>query len=187
MRSALTMLGVFIGVAALIAMVAVGNGANAAVRKQIESLGTNLVVVLPGAVLTGGARVGFGSASTLDRGGCAGDPPRGLTVSLVAYLMRQMGQVQLRNQNWTTNIQAISLNYPPVTNWRIAEGRGISADDERSGALVVVIGRTVYKQLFARGENPLGTTILVKGSPFTWSACLRQRARVCGDRTRTIW
>jgi macrolide transport system ATP-binding/permease protein len=165
LRSALTMLGVFIGVAALIAMVAVGNGANAAVRKQIESLGTNLVVVLPGSVLTGGARSGFGSASTLTVADAQAIRREATEVGLVAYLMRQMGQVQLRNQNWTTNIQAISLNYPPVTNWRIAEGRGIGADDERSGALVVVIGHTVYKQLFARGENPLGTTILVKGSP----------------------
>jgi macrolide transport system ATP-binding/permease protein len=165
LRSALTMLGVFIGVAALIAMVAVGNGANAAVRKQIESLGTNLAVVLPGAVLTGGARAGFGSASTLTVADAQAIRHEASNVGLVAYLMRQMGQVQLRNQNWTTNIQAVSLNYPPVTNWRIAEGRGISIDDERSGALVVVIGRTVYKQLFARGENPLGATILVKGSP----------------------
>ncbi len=165
LRSALTMLGVFIGVAALIAMVAVGNGANAAVRKQIESLGTNLAVVLPGAVLTGGARAGFGSASTLTVADAEAIRREAPAVGLVAYLMRQMGQVQLRNQNWTTNIQAVSLNYPPVTNWRIAEGRGIGANDERSGALVVVIGHTVYKQLFARGENPLGATILVKGSP----------------------
>lgn len=165
LRSALTMLGVFIGVAALIAMVAVGNGANAAVRKQIESLGTNLVVVLPGAVLTGGARAGFGSASTLTVADAQAIRREAPAVGLVAYMMRQMGQVQLRNQNWTTNIQAVSLNYPPVTNWRIAEGRGISSDDERSGALVVVIGRTIYKQLFARGENPLGATILVKGAP----------------------
>lgn len=165
LRSALTMLGVFIGVAALIAMVAVGNGANAAVRKQIESLGTNLVVVLPGAVLTGGARAGFGSASTLTVADAQAIRREAPAVGLVAYMMRQMGQVQLRSQNWTTNIQAVSLNYPPVTNWRIAEGRGISSDDERSGALVVVIGRTIYKQLFARGENPLGATILVKGSP----------------------
>ena len=84
---------------------------------------------------------------------------------LVAYLMRQMGQVQFGNQNWTTNIQAVSLNYPPVTNWRIEAGRGVSPEDERSAAFVVVIGRTVYRQLFAHGENPLGATILVKGFP----------------------
>ena len=77
MRSALTMLGVFIGVAALIVMVAVGNGASEAVRKQIESLGTNVVVILPGALSTGGIRAGFGSASYADGRGRARDPPRG--------------------------------------------------------------------------------------------------------------
>ena len=165
LRSALTMLGVFIGVAALIAMVSVGDGANAAVRKQIESLGTNLAVVLPGAVLTGGARAGFGSASTLTVADAQAIRREAARVQLVAYLMRQMGQVQLGNQNWTTNIQAVSLNYPPVTNWSIDSGRGILPEDERSAALVVVLGRTVYRQLFQHGENPLGATILVKGFP----------------------
>ena len=165
LRSALTMLGVFIGVAALIVMVAVGDGANAAVRKQIESLGANLAVVLPGAVLTGGARAGFGSASTLTVADAQAIRREAPSVALVAYLMRQMGQVQLGNQNWTTNIQAVSLNYPPVTNWTIESGRGIGTDDERVAALVVVIGRSVQKQLFRHGEDVLGATILVKGVP----------------------
>ncbi len=165
LRSALTMLGVFIGVAALIAMVAVGNGANTAVRKQIESLGANLAVVLPGAVLTGGARAGFGSASTLTVADAQAIRREAPDVGLVAYLMRQMGQVQLGNQNWTTNIQAISLNYPPVTNWTIESGREISDDDERGAALVAVIGHSVQKQLFQHSEEPLGATILVKGFP----------------------
>jgi macrolide transport system ATP-binding/permease protein len=165
LRSALTMLGVFIGVAALIAMVAVGNGANAAVRKQIESLGTNLAVVLPGAVLTGGARAGFGSASTLTVADAQAIRREATTVALVAYLMRQMGQVEIGNQNWTTNIQAVSVNYPPVTNWTVESGRGITPEDEKSAALVVVIGRTVQKQLFSHGENPIGATILIKGFP----------------------
>ncbi|MGA3063418.1 MAG: ABC transporter permease [Methylocystis sp.] len=165
LRSALTMLGVFIGVAALIAMVAVGNGANAAVRKQIESLGTNLAVVLPGAVLTGGARAGFGSASTLTVADAQAIRREATTVALVAYLMRQMGQVEIGNQNWTTNIQAVSVNYPPVTNWTVESGRGITPEDEKSAALIVVIGRTVQKQLFSHGENPIGATILIKGFP----------------------
>ncbi len=165
LRSALTMLGVFIGVAALIAMVAVGRGANEAVRKQIESLGTNLVVVLPGAVNSGGMRGGFGSASTLTVADAQAIRREAGAVSLVSYLSRQMSQVQNGNQNWTTNVQGVSVNYPPVTNWRIEAGRGVDNDDERNAALVVVIGRTVYKQLFARDENPIGATILVKGVP----------------------
>ncbi len=126
MRSALTMLGVFIGVAALIAMVAVGQGANDAVRKQIESLGTNLLVVVPGATTMGGMRSGQGSASTLtvvDAQALRREAP---AVGSVSYLIRQTGQVQYANQNWTTSIQGVSANYPPITNWQIPSGRGIS-------------------------------------------------------------
>ena len=94
MRSALTMLGVFIGVAALIVMVAVGEGANDAVRKQIESLGTNVVVILPGAVTTGGVRGGFGSASTLTVTDAHAIRRRRRAVAQVGYLIRQTGQVQ---------------------------------------------------------------------------------------------
>jgi macrolide transport system ATP-binding/permease protein len=165
MRSALTMLGVFIGVAALIVMVAVGQGANDAVRKQIESLGTNVVVILPGAVTTGGIRAGFGSASTLtveDAHAIRREDP---AVAQVGYLIRQQGQVQYVNQNWTTTIQGVSANYPPITNWRIAAGRAITSDDQNKAALVAVIGRTVYNQLFSPGENPIGAYIQVKSVP----------------------
>lgn len=165
LRSTLTMLGVFIGVAALIAMVAVGQGANEAVRRRIQSLGANLVVVRPGAVVTGGVRAGFGSASTLTVADAQAIRREAKNASLVAHLTRQMGQVQYSNQNWTTNVQAVSANYPPVTNWRIAAGRGITEADDRNAALVAVIGRTVHRQLFARGQNPLGVTVLIKGVP----------------------
>ena len=165
MRSALTMLGVFIGVAALIAMVAVGQGANEAVRKQIESLGTNLVVVVPGATTMGGMRSGQGSASTLtvvDAEALRREAP---AVGSVSYLIRQMGQVQYANQNWTTNIQGVSANYPPTTNWQIASGRGISQEDDNNAALVVVLGQTVSRQLFGASENPVGAVIQVKSVP----------------------
>ncbi len=165
MRSALTMLGVFIGVAALIAMVAVGQGANEAVRKQIESLGTNLLVVVPGATSMGGMRSGQGSASTLtvvDAEALRREAPAAGSVS---YLIRQMGQVQYANQNWTTNIQGVSANYPPITNWQILAGRGISQEDGNSAALVAVIGQTVSRQLFGANESPIGAVIQVKSMP----------------------
>ena len=164
-RSGLTMLGVFIGVAALIAMVAVGEGANEAVRKQIESLGTNLMVVIPGAVTTGGSRAGFGSATTLTVQDAQSIRREATAVAKVSYLIRQQGQVQYANQNWTTIIQGVSANYPPITNWRIAAGRGITPEDEAKGDLVVVIGQTVYRQLFSSYENPLGSFIQVKSVP----------------------
>jgi macrolide transport system ATP-binding/permease protein len=165
MRSALTMLGVFIGVAALIAMVAVGQGANEAVRKRIESLGTNLLVVLPGAVTAGGVRAGSGSASTLTVTDAEAIRREAPAVGSVSYLIRQSGQVQFGNQNWTTNIQGVSPNYPPTTNWQVASGVPISAEDDANAALVVVLGDTVYHQLFDPNESPLGAVVQVKGVP----------------------
>ncbi len=165
MRSALTMLGVFIGVAALIVMVAVGDGASEAVRKQIESLGTNVVVILPGAATTGGIRAGFGSASTLTVADARAIHREDPAVAQVGYLIRQQGQVQYANQNWTTNIQGVSAVYPSITNWRIAAGRDVTAEDENKANLVVVIGQTVYHQLFGPGENPIGAFIQVKSVP----------------------
>jgi macrolide transport system ATP-binding/permease protein len=165
MRSALTALGVFIGVAALIAMVAVGEGANDAVRKQIESLGTNLVVVLPGARTAGGMRAGFGSASTLTTTDAQAIRREATAATQVSYLIRQSGQIQYGNQNWATGIQGVSPNYPPMTNWRIAEGREISEEDEDAAALVVIIGQTVATQLFGASVSPVGALIQVRNVP----------------------
>jgi macrolide transport system ATP-binding/permease protein len=165
MRSALTMLGVFIGVAALIVMVSIGQGADQAVRKQIESLGTNVVIILPGALSAGGIRGGFGSASTLTVGDAQAIRREAPAVAQVGYLIRQQAQVQYGNRNWTTNIQGVSDNYPPITNWRIAAGRAISADDEDKASLVAVIGQTISRELFGPGENPLGAFIQVRSVP----------------------
>ncbi len=163
MRSALTMLGVFIGVAALIVMVAVGQGANAAVRKQIESLGTNLLVVMPGATTRAGVRAGFGSASTLteaDARALRRDAP---AVALTAYMIRQVGQVQYGGNNWSTSIQGVTPAYLGMTNWRIQRGRALEEADQNSAAMVAVIGQTVARELFGSHANPIGANILVKG------------------------
>jgi macrolide transport system ATP-binding/permease protein len=164
-RSALTMLGVFIGVAALIAMIAVGQGAREAVRRQIESLGTNLFVVVPGATTSAGVRGGFGSASTLTVADAEAIRRESAAVGAVSYLIRQSGQVQYGDQNWTTTIQGVTPSYPLATNWRVAEGRLLNDEDERRPALVAVIGDTVRRQLFAPGESPVGAAILVRGMP----------------------
>jgi macrolide transport system ATP-binding/permease protein len=165
MRSALTMLGVFIGVAALIVMVAVGQGADEAVRKQIESLGTNVVVIIPGATSSGGIRAGFGSASTLTVEDAKAIRRENSAIAQVGYLIRQQGQVQYESQNWTTTIQGVSVNYPPITNWRITAGRDITADDENKADLVAVIGQTVERQLFGSDVDPVGSFIQVRSVP----------------------
>ncbi len=165
LRSALTMLGVFIGVAALIAMVAVGDGASAAVKKQLESLGTNMVVVQPGATTAGGVRAGAGSASTLtvvDAEAILRDDP---AVERVSYLARQAGQVQYRDQNWNTAIQGVTPSYLEIVSWHIATGSAMTEQQNDAAETVCLIGQTVYQNLFPRGEDPVGATILVKGVP----------------------
>ena len=165
MRSALTVLGVLIGVAALIAMVAVGQGANQSVRQQMLSLGTNMLVVLPGAVTSGGVRGGFGSASSLTVRDADAIGRECSAVARVGYLIRQSGQAQYGDRNWTTSIQGITQSYAEIANWHVAEGRAITADDVGDAALVAVIGQTIYRELFAPDENPIGATIFVKGVP----------------------
>lgn len=165
LRSALTMLGVFIGVAALIAMVAVGDGASAEVKKQLESLGTNMLVVQPGATSGGGVRAGAGSASTLtvtDADSILHDDP---AVQQVSYLTRQVAQVEYGSQNWSTSIQGVTPSYLDIVNWRIAAGNTMTESENDSAELVCLIGQTVYQNLFPLGENPVGAVILIKGVP----------------------
>jgi macrolide transport system ATP-binding/permease protein len=165
LRSSLTMLGVFIGVAALIAMVAVGDGASAAVKKQLESLGTNMVVVQPGATTAGGVRAGAGSASTLtvvDAETILRDDPAVLRVS---YLTRQAGQVEYGDQNWSTVIQGVTPSYLDIVSWHIASGSSMTEQENDAAETVCLIGQTVYQNLFPPGEDPIGASILIKGVP----------------------
>ena len=165
LRSALTVLGVFIGVAALIAMVAVGQGANAAVEEQIKSLGTNLLVVLPGATTSSGVRGGFGSASTLTVGDAEAIQKEASAVAAVAYLDRQVAQITSGNQNWSTSIQGVTPSYLTVRDWQVVAGRPLTEDDERDATRVCLLGQTVLKNLFGAHQNPVDATILVKNVP----------------------
>jgi macrolide transport system ATP-binding/permease protein len=165
LRSALTMLGVFIGVAALIAMVAVGAGASAAVKKQLESLGTNMVVVQPGATTAGGVRAGAGSASTLtvvDAAIILRDDP---AVQRVSYLTRQTGQVEYGDQNWSTAIQGVTPSYLEIVGWHIDSGSSMTEQQNDAAETVCWLGQTVYQNLFPPGEDPIGAIILIKGVP----------------------
>ena len=177
MRSALTMLGIFIGVAALITMVAVGQGANASVAAQIESLGTNLLVVLPGATHAGGARGGFGSASTLTVADAQAIKRDARAVANVSYQIRQQGVVQYGQNNWTTSIQGVSPSYFEIRNWPVVAGRTMSAADETDAARICLIGQTVAQNLFGPYENPVGATILVKNVPMQVVGLLQSRGQ----------
>jgi len=165
MRSILTMLGVFIGVAAVIATVAVGDGAAASVREQIQSLGSNLVVVLPGATTSNGVRAGFGSISTLTVGDAEAIEKEAPGIVAVSYIDRQVAQVVNGDRNWSTSINGVTPSYLDVRQWPVAGGRNFTEDEARAGAAVCLLGQTVANNLFGEGENPVGAIIRVKNVP----------------------
>ncbi len=165
LRSALTMLGVFIGVAALIAMVAVGEGARAAVEAQVQSLGTDLLVVLPGATRINGVRAGHGSAESLRVRDVGSILEQDSAVSDASYVNRQSTQVVNGTQNWSTSVQGVSPSYLAIRRWPVVAGRTLSAEDDHDGAAVCVLGHTVVLNLFGEFADPIGATVLVKNVP----------------------
>jgi macrolide transport system ATP-binding/permease protein len=165
LRSVLTMLGVFVGVAALITMVAVGQGANSAVIAQIERLGANLLIVLPGTSVTSGVRGGFGSASTLRVADAEAILRDASAVANVSYLLRGAAQAQYAGKNWNTTVQGVSPSYLEIQSWPLAAGRAISAQEQLTAVRVCLIGQTVLHNLFGFSQNPIGATLLVKGVP----------------------
>ena len=165
LRAGLTMLGVFIGVAALIAMVAVGEGARAAVEAQVQSLGTDLLVVLPGTTRVNGVRAGHGSAASLRVRDVAAILEEDSAVSDASYVNRQNTQVVNGNQNWNTSVQGISATYLSIRHWPVVAGRTLTLEDDHDGAAVCLLGQTVLLNLFGEFADPIGATVLVKNGP----------------------
>ena len=165
-RSLLTMLGVIIGVAAVIVTVSIGTGARVSVQKQIEGLGSNLIVVMPGSVNQGGARTGAGGASTLtaDDGMAIAKLPG---IAAVSPAVTVRAQVVAGGNNWQTMITGVAPTYTYIRSWSIASGSFFSQNDIYSAAKVAVLGQTVVQNLFPDGSSPIGKTIIAKGVPFT--------------------
>src|SRR5262249_4817148 len=105
-------------------------------------------------------------------------------VERVSYMVRQMGQVEYQGQNWTTNVQGVTPEYLPIANWKIASGRALDEADQQSAALVVLIGNTVAQQIFGGHEDPVGATILGKGSPLAVTGGLPRKGRGGGGQTQ---
>jgi macrolide transport system ATP-binding/permease protein len=162
LRSALTMLGIFIGVAALIAMLAVGEGASAALKKQLESLGTNLLVVLPGTTRANGVRAGIGSASTLRVTDGAAILEQDPAVADISYVNRQGATVVNGNQNWSTSVQGVTPSYLSIRDWPVVLGRKLEQKDEDDARTVCLLGQTVLENLFGEHQNPIGSMVRVK-------------------------
>ena len=165
LRSFLTMLGIIIGVGAVIAMVAIGEGAKKRVQDQIASLGTNVLVVLPGTVTLGGARTGSGGVQTLVDSDAKAIMREIPLVSAASPVLRSGQQVIAGDQNWSTSIQGVAPEFQEIRNWVVSDGRFISDADVESTAKVALVGQTVAKNLFG-DESPLDTIIRIKKIPF---------------------
>ena len=165
LRTVLTMLGMIIGVGAVIAMVSIGNGAKSQVEQQIASLGQNVILIFSGSVTRSGIHTGWGSAGTLtvdDAEAIAHEIPG---VAGVSPEVRNNGQIAAGNENWFTQIMGESQDYFTIRQWPVVQGAPFTAQDVRSANKVAVIGKTVADQLFP-GENPIGKILRVKSSPF---------------------
>jgi macrolide transport system ATP-binding/permease protein len=162
LRSGLTMLGIFIGVAALIAMLAVGEGARSALQAQLESLGTNLLVVLPGTTGFNGVRAGIGSATSLRVADGAAILEEDSAVAAISYVNRQSAQAVSGNRNWQTTVQGVTPSYLSIRDWPVAAGRTLNDQDENEARTVCLLGQTALTNLFGEFENPVGATLRVK-------------------------
>ena len=165
LRAFLTMLGIIIGVGAVIAMVAIGEGAKSTIRAQIAALGTNVLIVLPGSNVQGGVRAGFGNVNTLldaDAKAMARELP---SVAFVSPVLRRQEQVVAANLNWGTLAQGVAPEFQQIRDWEVAQGRFLHEGDMESAAKVAVIGQTVARQLFGT-DDALDAVIRIRNIPF---------------------
>ncbi|MBI3025410.1 MAG: ABC transporter permease [Candidatus Tectomicrobia bacterium] len=176
MRSILTMLGVIIGVGAVIAMVSVGAGAQARVSEQIQSLGSNLIVVISGSVTSGGVRLGHGSRLTLTEGDAQAIQREIPSVHVAAPAVRGGAQVVYGNLNWSTAVHGVTPEYFTARDWELASGRLFSPQDVSGAAKVAVLGQTVVQNLFS-GTDPVGQIIRIKKVPFAVVGVLERKGQ----------
>jgi putative ABC transport system permease protein len=167
LRSALTMLGIIIGVAAVIAMVSIGQGADAAVQQQIRSLGTDLIMVVPGATTAAGVRSGWGGVSNLTASDAQAIEKECASVAAVTWFRRQVIQVVYGDQNWSTVVQGTTPAFVKVRDWPVSSGAFHTQRDEETANRVAVLGQTVVDKLFGAGQDPIGATIRIKNVPFS--------------------
>src|SRR5689334_2887872 len=174
MRSVLTALGIIIGVAAVIAMVGIGNGAKAQVEAQIASLGQNVILVFSGSTTASGIRTGWGGAGTLKIEDAQAIRREVGGVTAVSEEVVSTSQVAAGNQNWFTRIYGESAEYLDIREWPLAEGAPFTDQDVRSANKTCIIGRTTATQVFGN-DDPIGQILRVKNVPFTVSGVLSSK------------
>jgi len=166
MRSSLTMLGIVIGVGAVITMLAIGTGARQRISEQISSMGSNLLIILPGSTTAGGVRMGAGTQPTLSMTDVEAIQKECPAVSYVAPVHNGVAQIVYGNLNWSTGVVGTTPAMLEVRDWPLSSGRTFTDDDVRSATKVCLLGQTVVTNLFG-AIDPIGQIIRIKNIPFT--------------------
>ncbi len=177
MRSALTALGIVIGVGAVIAMVAIGEGARRRVEATFEAMGTNLLIVLPGTSTSGGMMGGTGTQATITWADLAAIRKECKAVAAAAPLLRAGKVIQSEDRNWTTGVIGTTPDYFAIRNWKIALGHAFDTGDVDASAKVVVLGETVVDRLWAPGYDPVGQSVRIQAIPFQVIGVLQRKGQ----------
>jgi len=185
MRTLLTMLGIIIGVTAVISAISIGNGAKVQVEAQVASLGQNVLSVFPGSFSSGGARGGWGSRSTLTAEDAQAIIREVANVVAVSCEVRDRNQVLANGLNWNTQIQGESPDYLSVRAWGLSSGAMFGDADVRGASKVCIIGKTVADELFTNGD-PVGQTLRIRDIPFKVLGVLQSKGVNFLARNRTI-
>lgn len=181
LRSILTMLGIIIGVGAVIAMVSLGLGVQEKVRSSIAGLGSNLLIVLPGGTTSSGARVAYGTGSRLTYDDALAIKKNVANINAIAPSVSRSYQVVYGNQNWTTNVEGTTVDFMTVRNFNLADGGSFDNRDMETRARVAVLGQTVANNLFF-GDSPIGKTIRINKAPFRVVGVLESKGQSAGGQ-----
>ncbi len=176
MRSALTMLGIIIGVGAVIAMIAVGSGAKSVIAERIASMGSNMLIVMSGSSTSGGFRFGSGTVPTLTAEDAKAILSEISSVKYVAPTLPGVAQVVYGNQNWSTSIQGTTPEMLDIREWPVTSGRSFTQQDLDGATKVCLLGTTVVENLFG-GIDPVGQIVRIKKVPFTVIGVLGQKGQ----------
>lgn len=176
MRSFLAILGIIIGVAAVVTMVAIGTGASEKISEQISSIGSNMILILPGSTTQGGIRMGAGTQQTLTMADAEAIAKECSAVSAVAPVISGTAQVVFANQNWSTGVIGTTPDMTIVRDWNVTSGRFLTEQDVRSGTRVAVIGQTIVTQLFG-DLDPVGKIIRITKIPFEVVGVLEEKGQ----------
>jgi putative ABC transport system permease protein len=165
LRAGLTMMGIIIGIGAVVAMVSLGQGATASVQAEISSLGTNVLIIVPGATTVGGVRGGLGSVSTLTVNDAEDIEKKVTNVTMAIYGTRSVLQVIHENKNWSTVVLGTNPEFTDIRSWPVAQGNFFTQSDMDSATKVVVLGKTAAQNLYETGEDIVGSEIRIRNVP----------------------